>query len=87
MVSVDVKHHVYLLRRIEELRNCVKAEVNVPGFPSLIVRTAVSVEVKQHWINVDSLRAQEPCECRGGRSPGLPIPNSSPFGLLDVKQR
>ena len=31
MVSVDVKHHVYLLRGIAELRSCVKVEVAVLG--------------------------------------------------------
>ena len=34
-------------RLAEELRSCVKVEVDVLGSPSLIVRT-VSVDVKQH---------------------------------------
>ena len=33
--------------------------------PSLTVRT-VSVEIKQHW-TMNTLRAQEVCERRGGR--------------------
>ena len=34
MVSVDVKHHVYLLRASSEFRSCVKVEVAVLGFPA-----------------------------------------------------
>ena len=35
MVSVDVKHHVYLLTEKDpESRSCVKVEVAVMGFPS-----------------------------------------------------
>ena len=34
------------LNETKELRNCVKVEVDVVGFPSLIIRTA-SVDVKQ----------------------------------------
>ena len=35
MVSVDVKHHVYLLTLyVSEFRSCVKVEVAVLGFPS-----------------------------------------------------
>ena len=37
MVSVDVKHHVYLTLE-PELRSCVNVEVAVLGSPSLIVR-------------------------------------------------
>ena len=36
MVSVDVKHHVYLLAYVCEVRSCVKVEVDVLDFPSLI---------------------------------------------------
>ena len=46
MVSVDVKHHVYLLT-YSELRTCVKVEVAVLGSQSLTV-LMVSVDVKQH---------------------------------------
>ena len=35
------------IRDITELRSCVKVEVAVLGYPSLIVRT-ISVDVKQH---------------------------------------
>ena len=40
MVSVDVKHHVYLVTGgsdLSELRSCVKVEVDVLGSSSLIV--------------------------------------------------
>ena len=48
MVSVDLKHHVYILTEgYSQLRNCVKVEVAVLGSPSLVVRT-VSVDVKHH---------------------------------------
>ena len=52
MVSVDVKHHVYLLAYIacSELRSCVKVEVVVLGSPSLIIRLVVSVDVKQYCV-------------------------------------
>ena len=44
-VSVDVKHHVYLLNHpSKELRSCVKDEEDILDSRSLIVRT-VSVEV------------------------------------------
>jgi len=33
---------------LAELRSCVKVEVDILGFPCLLVRT-VSVDVKQHW--------------------------------------
>ena len=46
MVSVDVKHHVYLSEE-SELRSCVRVEVAVLGFPSLII-LMVSVDAKQH---------------------------------------
>ena len=49
MVSVDVKHHVYL--QGSELRSCVKVEVAVLGSPSLVV-LMVSVDVKQHFIQM-----------------------------------
>ena len=45
MVSVAVKHHVYVVPA--ELRSCVKVEVAVLGSPSLII-FKVSVDVKQH---------------------------------------
>ena len=48
MVSVDVKHHVYLLiAQSAELRSCVKVEVAVLGSPSL-VSLMVSGDGKQH---------------------------------------
>ena len=47
MVSVDVKHHVYLLTESSQLRNCVKVEVDDLPSLSLIVHT-LSVDVKQH---------------------------------------
>ena len=46
MVSVDVKHHVYFYQN-SEVRSCVKVEVDVLGFPSLIVPTGY-VDVKLH---------------------------------------
>ena len=57
---------------IPELRSCVKVEVAVLGSPSLIVCT-ISLDVKQQR-TCCIVRAQEPCESRGGR-PGLPVPN------------
>ena len=36
-VSVDVKHHIELNKKISEFRNCVTVEVDVLGSPSLIV--------------------------------------------------
>ena len=47
MVSVDVKHHVYLLMNTSELRRCVKVEVAVLGSPSLI-SLMVSVDGRHH---------------------------------------
>ena len=35
-------------RRFSELRSCVKVEVAVLGFPSLIILMVCSVDVKQH---------------------------------------
>ena len=46
MVSVDVKHHVYLLTESSQLRNCVKVQVDDLPSLSLIVHT-LSVDVKQ----------------------------------------
>ena len=52
----------------------------VLGSPSLIVLMP-TVDVKQHLKKKKKkkkkkkIRAQEPCECRGGR-PGLSVPNS-----------
>ena len=60
MVSVDVKHHVYLFN----LEHC----------PSLRGHLA-SVDVKQHESkeNIERVIVQELCESRGGR-PGLSVP-------------
>ena len=59
---------------ISELRSCVKVEVAVLSFPSLIV-LMVSVDVKQHERRrMIGSRAQELCESRGGR-PELPVRN------------
>ena len=57
-----------------ELRACVKVEVAVLGSPSLI-SLMVSVDVKHHENKEEVLatRAQELCECPGGR----PGPKSS----------
>ena len=67
-----------------EPRNCVRAEVAVPGHPSQTVRkTMVSVDVKHkatpNLNKTETVRAQELCGSRGGR-PGLPVPNN-PYGL------
>ena len=54
-----------------ERRGCVKVEVTVLSFPSLMV----SVDVKQHERRrrrIIGSRAQELCESRGGR-PGLKV--------------
>ena len=59
-----------LLVVTSELRSCVNVEVAVVFAPSLTVLT-VSVDVEQHWNSLS--RAQELCECRGGRR-GRPIP-------------
>ena len=47
MVSVDVKHHVYITKFQSSKAVCVKVEVAVLGFPSLM-GLMVSVDVKQH---------------------------------------
>ena len=47
MVSVDVKHHVYLAKP-SELSRRVKVKVDVLGSPSLIVPHTDSVDVRQH---------------------------------------
>ena len=53
----------------------MEVEVAVLGSPSLIVLMP-TVDVKQHLKKKKKkIRAQEPCECRGGR-PGLSVPNS-----------
>ena len=57
-----------------ELGSCVKVEVGVLDFPSLIV-LMVPVDVKQHLKMKSGARAQDLCDGRGGR-PGLPAPNS-----------
>ena len=53
-------------------------EVAVLGSPSLIVFV-----VSATLISILTLRAQELCDSRGGRS-GLPVPNS-PYGLCGRK--
>ena len=58
----------------------MKVEVAVLGSPSLI-SLMISVDVRQH--RTDVIRAQEPCESRGGR-PGLPVPNK-PYDLCGRK--
>ena len=61
----------------------MKVEVTV-GSPSLIVLT-VSMDVKA-TLNLHLMfRAQEMCESRGDRRPGLSVPYS-PYGLSYVKQ-
>ena len=60
-------------------RKCVKIKVAVIGFPSLIV-LMVFVDVKQHWIVISLLWAQEWCE----NCPGLHVPNS-PYGFCGHK--
>ena len=61
----------------------MKVEVDVLGAPSLI-SLVVSVAVKQRLKQrVVWIRAQEPCESRGGR-PGRPVPNK-PCGLCGRK--
>ncbi len=65
---------VYLQNHVQQCWGCVKVEVDVLGSPSLLIRT-VSVDN----IERTCIRAQELCECRGGR-PGVPDPNS-PYGL------
>ena len=51
MVSVDVRYHlknnIKIKQNSQELRSCVKVDVDVLGSPSLIVRT-VSVDTRQH---------------------------------------
>ena len=54
---------------ITKVRSCVKVEVAVLGFPSLIV---IIVSGRKATLKN---RALELCESRGGR-PGLPVPNS-----------
>ena len=60
----------------------MKVEVDVLGSPS----PAVSVDVKQHLLELCAFRRSGAvCESRGGR-PGLPVPNS-PYGLCGGKER
>ena len=47
---------------VTEFRSCVKVEVAVLGFPSIIA-LIFSVDIKQH----QSYRVQELCESGGGR--------------------
>ena len=48
-VSVDVKHHVYILGAVSELRSCVKIEMDVLGSRPKLDKPTVSVDVKQHF--------------------------------------
>ena len=45
--GVGIIYYLYIRLRISEFRNCVKVEMAILGFPSLIVRT-VSIDVKPH---------------------------------------
>ena len=72
----------YSYSRRPHSSGAVRIEAAVLGSQSLIV-LVVSVDVKQHWIWTQTLRAQELCESRGGR-PGLPV-SSSPDGLCGRK--
>jgi len=45
--GVGIIYYLYIRLRISEFRNCVKVEMDILGFPSLIVRT-VSIDVKPH---------------------------------------
>ena len=66
---------------LSELRSCVKAEVAVLVYPSLVF-LMVSVDIN---ITERERRAQELCESRGGRpAPPLPVPDI-PYGLCGRK--
>ena len=55
----------------------------LPPFSPFLTSLMVSVDVK-HYVSFKCIvRAQEPCECRGGR-PGLPVPRSL-YGLCGGK--
>ena len=82
--STDLAIYIaYPFSRFQELRSCVKVDVAVLDSPSLIVARTVSVAVKA---TLNSNRAQELCESRGGR-PGAPIPNNSPYGHCRRKKQ
>ena len=68
-----------MAENLSELRSCVKVEMAVLVYPSVIFHM-VSVDIN---ITERELRAQELCESRDDRS-GLPDPNS-PYGLCGRK--
>ena len=68
-----------MAENLSELRSCVKVEVAVLVYSSVIF-LMVYVDIN---ITERERRAQELCESRGGRS-GLPDPNS-PYGLCGRK--
>ena len=72
MVSVDVKQH--WTEGLSEPRSRVKVEVVVLGC-SPAPNSPYGLCRRKATLNWRTVRAQEPCETRGGR-PGLTVPNS-----------
>ena len=69
-----------MAENLSELRSCVKVEVAVLVYSSVIfLMVYVDINIIER-----ERRAQELCESRGCRS-GLPDPNGFPYGLCGRK--